>query len=110
MAVRRLGAGPSRRLGRAGVLARERRLLDHLHVVRAASRRAGRAGLPRVVLRGGRVRTLGRWPAADRVRMGDRRAATPRTAWAVARSGSGTPWPRRLGNARERLGVDGIRI
>ena len=46
-----------------------------VHARRPAPRRPGRAGLPRELLRGRRVRPLGRRPPADRVRVGGRRDA-----------------------------------
>ena len=52
------------------LLVRGGRRLVALHPRRAAARRRGRAGLPRELLRGGRLRPLGRRPVADRGRVG----------------------------------------
>ena len=49
------------------------RRLAHLHAVRRAAARPGRAGLPCQLLRGRRLRQMGRQAPADRGRMGDRR-------------------------------------
>ena len=75
-------------------------------------RRAGRAGLPRELLRGGRLRPLGRRAPADRGRVGARRRASAPSAGNFVESGRFHPAPahgrrRRAGAAlRRRLGVD----
>ena len=88
VAVRRLGGGPVLRLVGAPVLAarrgwrrggcrrgrrRRRRCLDAVHPGGTAARAPRRAGVPRLVLRGRRLRPLGRRPPADRGRVGGRR-------------------------------------
>ncbi len=82
--------------------------MDDVHPVRTPSRRRGRARVPRVLLRGRRVRPLGRRPAAHRVRMGSRCPATSRPARTAARRRSRAPRYGRLGDGRRRVGVDGL--
>ena len=84
---------------------------------RPAPGRARRAGLPRQLLRGGRLRALGRQAAADRVRMGggrQRRCRCAATCSAPARCAR-CRRPRRRGrqarpDVRRRVGVDAERL
>ena len=80
---------PSRRgLGGAALLGARRRRLGRVHPRRPAPGRPGRAGRPRQLLRGRRLRPLGRRPAAHRGRVGGRGR---RTAASATRP---TTWPR----------------
>ena len=81
LAVRRLGR-------RAGARAGTRRCTGNADgddgwqvftLARPAAARPGRAGVPRQLLRGRRVRPLGRCPAADRGRVGERGRPTTST-------------------------------
>ena len=81
LAVGRLGQGRGRGLGRAGLLAQHRRRLVHADARRPEAGRSGGAGPPRQLLRGRRLRALGRQAPADRGGMGGcgaRRAAIRR--------------------------------
>src|SRR5207244_5218895 len=74
LAVRRLGDGRDGRLGGAGLLARRRRRVVRAYAGRAQAGRSRRAGCARELLRGGRLRALGRQAPADRGGMGGGRA------------------------------------
>ena len=83
------------------------------HARRAAAARPGRAGLPRQLLRGRRLRPLGRRPAADRGGVGDRGRRPAR--WPAISSKRGRLHPARRPRrrprpapaVRRRVGVDG---
>ena len=90
--VRRLGHRPGSRLGGARVLAAIRRRVARVRPRRHRPGRPGRAGRPRQLVRGRRLRPLGRRPPADRGRVGDggaRRRTIPTPAAGTARRGSG---------------------
>ena len=67
--------GRGRGLGRARLLAQGRRRLVPAHARRPQAGRSGRAGQPCQLLRGRRVRALGRQASADRSGVGSRGAA-----------------------------------
>ena len=70
---------------------------------RPAAARPGRAGLPRELLRGRRVRPLGRRAPADRGRVGDRGRAAPPVEGNFVESGRFHPSPRELPDRRTQL-------
>src|SRR5262249_42448733 len=74
VALRRLGDGRGGRLERARLLAQARWRLVLAHARRAAPGRSGRGGCACELLRGGRLRALGRQAFADRGGMGSGRA------------------------------------
>ena len=103
VAVRRLGLGPARGHRRSALLARRR---DRVHPRRPPRDRLGRAGRARQLLRGRRVRPLGRRAAPDRSRMGRfRRLGRPEPRQPARRGRRGRAAPRRR-HVRRRLGMD----
>ena len=96
LAVRRLGAHPRGRLGGAALLGARRGRLAGVRPGRADARRSRCAGGARQLLRGRRLRPLGRQAAADRGGVGTRRrrarAGRVRAA-ATTPPGSGPPAP-----------------
>ena len=92
-AVQRRAAGPRRSTGSSATAT-----LVELHARRHAAGRPGRAGLPRQLLRGRRLRALGRRAPADRGRVGGRRArrAAPSAATSLEtrRASTRAPAPR----------------
>ncbi len=78
LALDGLGLGPERRANGTALLAPRRRPLAHPHPAGHGRDRPAHAGLPPQLLRGRCVRALGRRPAADRARVGDRGARAAR--------------------------------
>ena len=88
LAVRRLGRGQRQGLDRAGLLGRREGRVAADDAERARPRRSRRPRLPHQLLRGRRLRALGRQAPADGVRVGGGRAPTcpcAATCWAPAR-------------------------
>src|SRR5690606_27552205 len=117
VALRRLGHGARRGLAGAALLGARARRLAGLHAGRPAPAPARLSGVSRELLRGRRVRALGRRAPADRGRVGDgggraargrllRRGRRARARAARARRGphgAGAPVRRRVGVDREPL-------
>ena len=106
LALRRLGAGQRRGLGRAVLLDRDRRSLVRAHPQRHLARQPRAAGEPRQLLRGGGLRHLGRQAVAERGGVGARRDAD---AHRRARRARQPRRPDHLPPARSRRASGGLR-
>ena len=103
--VGRLGVRAGERLVRAAVLARERRRLVADGTVRPGAARSRCAGAPHKLVRGRRVRALGRRAAADRggVGGGQRHATTSHELTRMSGNGHAAPTAHIRGIGRSRV-------